>query len=222
MVNTVRSVTLKDRAYQEKLAARLECLGLEEKLFGDNAKKFDNRKDLLRFAANFALSLDKAGPWAEFGVNRGGSIRLLADYAPSDMIGFDSFEGLPTDWNRGRYNKVDKDDHVFTKVLPNVPENVTLQPGWFDETLKKFQSQYNKNFVLIHIDVDVYESAIYVLKNVAMANQCVVVFDDYFNYPGWRTGEWKAFEEFKRAKKCKVRCIGFCPNFEQAAFLVQS
>jgi len=37
----------------------------------------------------------------------------------------------------------------------------------------------------------------------------VIVFDEYFNYPGWRQHEYKAFQEFIANTGLKYRYIGF-------------
>jgi hypothetical protein len=36
----------------------------------------------------------------------------------------------------------------------------------------------------------------------------VIVFDEYFNYPGWRLHEFKAFQEFISTTNRKYRYIG--------------
>ena len=35
-----------------------------------------------------------------------------------------------------------------------------------------------------------------------------VVFDEYLNYPGWKDGEWKAFQEVIAARKLNYRLKG--------------
>jgi hypothetical protein len=37
----------------------------------------------------------------------------------------------------------------------------------------------------------------------------VIVFDEYFNYPFWREGEFKAFQEFIQARNCRYRYLGY-------------
>ena len=84
----------------------------------------------------YALSKSpKKGLVLEFGVEKGLSIRCLGKNTEREIHGFDSFEGLPSDWNgttetRGGFTTKGK--------LPKTPKNVQLHVGWFDETLPKF------------------------------------------------------------------------------------
>jgi predicted ester cyclase len=48
----------------------------------------------------------------------------------------------------------------------------------------------------------------------------VLQFDEYFNYPGWREGEWKAFEEFCEARHAEIEYIGYVADGEQVAVRV--
>ena len=64
-------------------------------------------------SANYELSIHKHlvestdrvtidGHWCEFGVKEGRSLHWLIDRYPSQVIhGFDSWQGLPEDWNHG-------------------------------------------------------------------------------------------------------------------------
>ena len=42
-------------------------------------------------------------------------------------------------------------------------------------------------------------------------------FDEYFNYPGWRDGEHRAFENFQARRNAKIEFIGFVSEKEQIA-----
>jgi len=72
----------------------------------------------------------------EFGVRFGTSIRHIAAQAGQDVHGFDSFEGLPEAWG-------DKPSGVYTTggALPEVPANVRLHAGWFEDTLPVFAKE---------------------------------------------------------------------------------
>ena len=68
----------------------------------------------------------------EFCVFKGGTANLISDYV-NVIYGFDSFEGLPENWDGVK-------DKGFFKVdnLPKVNKNVKLIKGWFNDTLDDF------------------------------------------------------------------------------------
>jgi hypothetical protein len=45
----------------------------------------------------------------------------------------------------------------------------------------------------------------------------VIAFDEFFNYPAWREGEYRAFTEFCRERQVDVRYFGFVRRDEQVA-----
>jgi hypothetical protein len=49
-----------------------------------------------------------------------------------------------------------------------------------------------------------------------MMSGTVIVFDEYWNYPGWREHEYKALEQ----SGIKVRPFAFVPSHQQAGFVV--
>lgn len=81
--------------------------------------------------------------------------------------------------------------------LPSVNSNVVLVKGWFNETLEDFLHNKNKKIKFIHIDCDLYESTktIFNLCYKYFDDKVYIVFDEIFNYPAWRDGEYKALME---------------------------
>lgn len=108
----------------------------------------------------------------EFGVFKGITINALAN-ARSDLEihGFDSFEGLPEDWDTGE-KYIKKEQFDVQGIIPEVPDNVTLHKGWFDKTVYDYaQTLYHdtdftlgKTISFINIDSDLYSSASTVLS----------------------------------------------------------
>lgn len=150
-----------------------------------------------------ALYADKEGLWAEFGVFSGQTLALLTQ-VHDKVYGFDSWEGLPEYWNsdnpKGFFN---------TKgVIPFTPnEKMELVQGWFDETLPDFIKKTEINKVsFLHLDADLYSSTKCVLDNLKpfFKGKCVMVFDEFFNYPEWEKHEYKAFKEFISDMKDKI------------------
>jgi hypothetical protein len=169
------------------------------------AQVLDDRFALLRFAVERAPA---EGLVLECGVEKGASVRFLGKLTTRTIHGFDSFEGLPADW---RGTKETKGKFGRKGELPSVPGNVTLHVGWFDKTLPVFLAANPGPVALLHIDCDIYESTKVALE--LLADRIVagswIVFDEYFNYPGWRQHEFKAFQEWIAANGRRYRYAGF-------------
>lgn len=160
------------------------------------------------------------GQAAEFGVYRGKSISLLAEYI-SEVHGFDSFEGLPEDW-------VKADDTVvsqgkFAAEVPNVPDNVVLHVGLFEDTI---DGNIKENLMFMHVDCDLYSSAKTVLEkcNDFIVPGTVIVMDDYRSvnpavYPNWEEGEHKALVEWCDKYSREVRPV-LRDGFQAFCFVV--
>ena len=171
------------------------------------------RNALLRFAVDAA---PREGLFCEFGVHKGETITHLAghlaEHRPGTTIhGFDSFEGLPDDWFLGR--KAGR--FSLEGNAPLVPGNVALYKGWFDQTLPMFVPQHDAAAAFLHIDADLYSSTKTILDVFHAAKKIiagtVIVFDEYFNYPGWQEHEYKAWREFVAAAGVKFEYLGMAP-----------
>lgn len=157
-------------------------------------KSFNNRNDYLKYVLNHTESVS-GGIFAEFGVFQGESINFISSILSDKIIyGFDGFEGLPEDW---RYDSR-KGDFDVNGNLPRVNENVRLVKGWFNETLPDFVKAHSEPCAFIHVDCDLYSSTKTIFDNLKnqIVSGTVIAFDEYFNYPGWQEGEYKAFMEF--------------------------
>lgn len=171
-----------------------------------NTIGFETQKELMAYA------LDQAqvpGSYLEFGVFKGGTMRFMAKRKPNASFhGFDSFEGLPEDWFGMPLPK-----HSFSLRggLPNVPRNVELHKGWFNETLPVWRQKYQDKVAFMHIDCDLYSSTVDILENLADRLQIgtVILFDEYFNYPNWENHEYKAWQEFIEKHQFQYEYIGF-------------
>jgi hypothetical protein len=157
----------------------------------------------------FALGRAPAeGLVLEFGVEKGASLRHLARLTPRTVHGFDSFEGLPGDWGG---TKETQGAFSLRGRLPKVPGNARLHVGWFDQTLPGFLAADGQACALIHVDCDIYASTVSIFR--ALQNRIgpgtVIVFDEYFNYPGWRQHEYKAFQEFIADAGLRYDYLGF-------------
>ena len=70
--------------------------------------------------------------------------------------------------------------------------------GWFDDTLPGFLAEHDGPIAFLHVDGDLYSSARTVLDlcGPRLVEGSVVIFDEYFNFPGWEQHEHRAWQEF--------------------------
>ena len=216
----VKNMLLQNRRFQEHVKVRLDGIGLEHEFFKDSPRECQDRYELL------ALAIEQAGRvnglWLEFGVSGGASVNFIAKKIGRTVYGFDSFEGLPEDWVKSRSNTQPKGSMSQNEQLPPSEANVQFVRGWFRDTLPRFLENHREPAAFVHIDSDLYSSAKCVLEKLRFQNGSVIVFDEYYNYPLWRDGEHKAFQEFLAARAFRSKCIGYCPFDKQAAFLLET
>lgn len=160
-----------------------------------------------------------SGLWLEFGVYKGNDLKQIARQHAGDVYGFDSFEGLPEDWThfqkKGRFS--------LEGALPSqLPSNAKLVRGWFDQTLPSFLKEHEGPIAFLHIDSDLYSSAKTVLELVhgRLRPGTIIQFDDFVNYPGWKEGEHKAFQEFVLHSSLEYEYIGFASSDQAVALRV--
>ena len=176
------------------------------------AMQFVSRTELWRYCLNKSTQLQytEEGVIAEFGVWKGESINFLAKTCPrARVFGFDSFEGLEEDWygyslQKGRYSTKGR--------LPKVENNVTLIKGWFEDTLPNFvKSLAHEQILILHMDADTYKPSKYVLNSLVknLDTGSIIIFDEYFGYPGWQLHEFKAYQEFVTKFSIKYKYIAY-------------
>ncbi|RZS29485.1 methyltransferase family protein [Herbihabitans rhizosphaerae] len=143
---------------------------------------------------DYGLSLAPTGGMAlEFGVATGNTLRAIATQRGGERVyGFDSFQGLPEAWIAGMAAGA-----FAREDLPEVP-GADLVVGLFDDTLAGFLAAHDEPLDFVHVDCDLYSSASTVLEQLAprLRPGTVLVFDEYFNYPGWQRHEHRAWTEF--------------------------
>jgi hypothetical protein len=106
------------------------------------------------------------------------------------VFGFDSFQGLPEDWQpgcpRGKF-AVDQ--------LPECPTGASFVVGLFEDTLPTFP--FTDKVTLVHIDCDLGSSTRtafrYVRPHLAVGSY--IVFDELWGYDGFEKHEMRAFYE---------------------------
>jgi hypothetical protein len=141
----------------------------------------------------------------EFGVYRGRSLRHAARKdRRRKFYGFDSFEGLPSD------GRPDWQIDFATTVLPEVPANCRLIPGWFADTVPLFLREDDSGIAFVGIDCDVYSSAREVLFGLGerLRPGTILYFDELINYDTFLWNEMLALFEFLEATGMGVEWIG--------------
>jgi hypothetical protein len=215
----------------------------------ENIKKYkfspedENTNDIrLRELDDLAKYLPSWGLNVELGVYNGVTISCLATARPElEFHGFDSFEGLPEDWDMGQ-KSVKKEAFDRKGELPEVPENVKLYKGWFNETLPNFikpsLTEKSTPISFLHVDCDIYSSTDYSLNllNDRIVPGTIIRFDELscwrwvFNeaspkgkanrvmYTTWKDHEWKAMNEWLEKYDRKV--VPISRNWFQGATVV--
>ncbi|MGY1746385.1 class I SAM-dependent methyltransferase [Blastococcus sp. SYSU D00695] len=153
----------------------------------------------------------------EFGVFQGRSLRVITDGRPGkEVYGFDSFAGLPED-----YRPHVRQGTFAVDGLPDVP-GAELVVGWFDETLPGFLAEHPGPVAFLHVDGDLYSSAVTVLDLVGprLRPGSVVVFDEFFNFPGWQQHEYRAWQEWLARTGARAEYLAYTQEDEQVAIRV--
>lgn len=148
----------------------------------------------------------------EFGVFSGQSLKMIAASRKGEQVfGFDSFEGLPE-----VYRPHLREGHFAVDALPQV-EGAELVVGWFSDTLPGFLAEHPGPVSFLHLDADLYSSTATVLELVGprLRPGSVIIFDEFFNFPGWEAHEFRAWEEFLAATGTVATYEAYTSNNEQ-------
>lgn len=188
------------------------------KQYLSDATELSSDAEVLRYGSDH---VKLKGLYIELGVCTGKTINFIAALNPHQKIyGFDSFEGLPEDWVRT--------DKIFPagtfafrnpEALPAVLHNVELTKGWFNDTLPSFIEQHEEKIAFLHIDSDIYSAAataFHVLGSKIKPGT-IIVFDEFYNYPGSENLEFKAFEEFLQQSGYEAKYLAYNMYHEQVA-----
>jgi len=143
--------------------------------------------------------------WAiELGVYTGATLMALALMAPArQIVGFDSFLGLPCEWKKN-HGVTSPKGSLATPYKPVSKNNVSVVEVWFHESLPKWLAANEGPIGFLHVDCDVYESARVALKLLdrRIVPGTVIVFDELYNwdhpdlYSEWANHEWRALSEW--------------------------
>jgi hypothetical protein len=164
----------------------------------------------------------ESGLVLEFGVATGYSLRHLLNEVPGHVHGFDSFLGLPEQWNKenpkGAFNMDGQPPSLFIDH-----SRATLHIGLFEDTLPKFFQEHTESVAFAHVDCDLYSSTKTVLGAIRDRIQpgTILLFDEFWNYPGQEQHEALAFAEFLAETNLGWECLGRAKDtYSSAAFRI--
>ncbi|MDR3373680.1 MAG: class I SAM-dependent methyltransferase [Ancalomicrobiaceae bacterium] len=188
---------LREQSYRETIDYIMERL--------PGVMAFSTERGLMDYTLG-KVSVD--GHMLEFGVYTGGSINYIAKKVAGLVHGFDSFEGLPDDWDG--FDRP-KNSFSLSKRVPSVRKNVVLHAGWFDATLPKWAAENPGPVSFIHVDCDIYSSTkcVFDILSDRIVPGTIILFDEYFNVPGWKLHEFKAFQEYISQRGVHYDYIGY-------------
>ena len=153
---------------------------------------------------------DIEGDCLEFGVYKGDSINFFSEKLKNkQFFGFDTFTGLTENW-AGTAMPAGTFD--LKEVLPKVNKNVDLIKGDIRFEAPKFFDNRKSKISFVHIDCDLYKPAATALFCVKpfLNPGAIILFDDFFNYPGWKEGELKALRENFADHEYEYLCFSKC------------
>lgn len=150
----------------------------------------------------------------EFGVASGTTLRIISEaLRPTghDVWGFDVWSGLPEAWRTGF------PAGEFAQPAPPAVPGAQLVSGLFEDTLPGFLDDHPGPVAFAHLDADLYSSTRTVLDLIGdrLVPGSVLVFDEYFNYPGWQRHEHRAWSEFVARTGIRFDYLGYTADHEQ-------
>mgnify|MGYP001404940092 CR=1 FL=1 len=165
-----------------------------EKIF-QNCLLFETTLDIREYAIKTAVAKDPDQKlyYLEFGVFKGTSINYFSNFV-NKIYGFDNFTGLTTNWSG---HHLEKGTFNLNGKEPKVNSNVKLIKGDVENTLEIFLKQNSPQINFIHFDMDIYKPTKFVLEKIKpyLSKGAILIFDEYYNYIGWKNHEFKAFQE---------------------------
>ncbi|WP_047888764.1 TylF/MycF/NovP-related O-methyltransferase [Rhodococcus sp. ARP2] len=179
---------------------------------------FGHPHDTLRHALGL---IEIPGMALEFGVASGTTLRIVAEAfteREGTVAGFDVFSGLPETWRTGF-----PVGEFAQESIPEVP-GAQLVPGLFENTLPSFLNDESGPVAFLHLDADLYSSTKTVLDLLGdrLVPGSIVVFDEFFNYPGWQQHEYRAWTEFVTRTGISFEYLGYTVDNEQVIVEITS
>jgi tetratricopeptide (TPR) repeat protein len=134
-------------------------------------------------------------PFYEFGVWRASSFKYLIKVFKKGY-GFDTFTGLPEDWDVGHHTEKEG-SYSSDGNVPKIKGGEFIV-GKFENTLPVFFSESRPMASVINFDADLYSSTICALNfsKSVMDKDTILIFDEFLINESWEQDEFKALNEF--------------------------
>jgi len=160
-----------------------------------------DESEIQAFVDHWAVLVDEVRVW----------LKLLQNPL-SQLHGFDSFEGLPEDWNP-RYRRGHFSTGGAVPVLDD--PRVNFFKGRFEDVLPTYCPPEHDRLVVL-LDADLYSSTQYVLRSLErhIVPGTYLYFDEFRD----RHHEMKAFTEFEQETRMQFEVIGESLCWLYAAF----
>lgn len=188
--------------------------------------KIDSLQDRNSYFSHISNTIlkDSAFDYMEFGVYSGESLKkwtCLNDNPESRFFGFDTFTGLPDNWN----HEFKKGAFTANGNIPIINDTrVKFIKGLFQGTLVQFLNNFKRKSrtLVIHMDADLYTSTLYVLTSInnILREGDIIMFDE-FAYP---LGEFKAYIDYTSSYGINLEPIAMVDTSmypDQIAFIVK-
>jgi len=169
------------------------------------------------FAAVAARVSDGPVLYLEFGVYRGESLRFWSRalrHPDARLHGFDSFRGLPEDFDVG--GPYARGTFDVGGAAPQIADpRVRFFPGRFEQSLASYQPPAHEALVVL-LDADLYSSTLLVLRQLRphLAPGTIVILGD-LSRPDH---EPRAFQEFLAESRLRFRVVAASYSLNIAAF----
>jgi hypothetical protein len=200
--------TVKSKGQLKRLLENITGTGRElleqwialDPIYVGESTSADYKQSIHRHLIESAKQIRIPGHWCEFGVREGRSLKWLIDQYPDQVIhAFDSWEGLPEEWNHGTGTVDD-----MSCDPPVVPEHIQLHKGWFKDTLPDWKTNNPGPISFLHMDADIYSSTKEVLGSLdgQIVPGTVITFDEFCNFrlsgkmSKWQDQEFLALVEW--------------------------
>ena len=174
--------------------------------------KWDYSSRLMLYQKVFAKeNLSSPVNYLEFGVSKGASFKWWIEHnknPESEFVGFDTFTGLPEDWNVFKAGAMSAGGN-----FPVINDNrATFIKGLFQDTLSPFLKTFNNDKrKIIHLDADLYTSTLYTLATLhPFIKAGDILFFDEFAVP---QHEFLAFKNYVDSFRVSYEVIGAMNNY---------
>jgi O-methyltransferase len=175
--------------------------------------RFDNRSQLYKHVSEKEIS-GMPIDYLEFGVWKGKSLRFWSEislHPESRFWGFDTFTGLPEDWQ----NVFNTRKAGFFSVEGDLPQfedkRVRLVQGLFQDTLPRFlDSSSLSHRIVVNCDADLYSSTLYILSSLDrfLKHGDIILFDEFKS----AVHEYRAFLDYTIAFRRELIPMGTVGN----------